>query len=115
MKREMSESRGSVTCEDIFGEESSTSGTSDEEDLTQTAERPRKPPWAAPAKRMLLSLQQKLAAISHFQSNMLDVLACWIVRYFKMRVRRELTCGLLLSGRVLLGTTFQSVSKLLYP
>ena len=83
MKRE---SRGSVTCEDIFGEESSTSGTSDEEDLTQTAERPRKPPWAAPAKRMLLSLQQKLAAISHFQSNKMNhnELAQWMKKQFKL-------------------------------
>ena len=83
MKRE---SRGSVTCEDIFGEESSTSGTSDEEDLTQTAERPRKPPWAAPAKRMLLSLQQKLAAISHFQPNKMNhnELAQWMKKQFKL-------------------------------
>ena len=86
VKREMSESRGSVTCEDIFGEESSTSSTSDEEALTQTAEKARKPPGTAPARRMRLSLQQKLAAINHFQSNKMthNELAQWMKKQFKL-------------------------------
>ena len=52
----MSESRATITCEDIFGEESSTYSTSDEEALSQTAEKPRKPgpPGTAPVRRMLL-------------------------------------------------------------
>ena len=68
----MSESRATITCEDVFGEKSSTSSTSDEQPLLQTAEKPRKLPGTAPVRHMLLSLQQNLAAISHFQSNMLD-------------------------------------------
>ena len=86
MKWEMSESRGSITCEDIFGAESSTSSTSDEEALTQTAEKPRKPPGTAQARRMRLSLQQKLAAISHFQSNKMthNELAQWMKKQFKL-------------------------------
>ena len=63
----MSESRATITCEDIFGEKSSASSTSYKEALSQTAEKPRKLPETAPVRRMLLSLQQKLAAISHFQ------------------------------------------------
>ena len=63
-----------------FDEESSTSSTSDEKALSQVAEKPRKPPGTAPASRMRLFLYQKLAAISHFQSNKMihNELAQWM-------------------------------------
>ena len=49
----MSESRATITCEDIFGEESSTSSTSNEEALSQTAQKARKPPGTALIQRIL--------------------------------------------------------------
>ena len=55
MKLEMSESHATITCEDIFGEESSKYSTSDEEAFSQTAEKPRKPPGTALVRRMRLT------------------------------------------------------------
>ena len=91
MKWEMSESRATITCEDIFGEKSSASSTSYKEALSQTAEKPRKLPETAPVRRMLLSLQQKLAAISHFQSNKMthNELAQWMKKQFKLEKEIE--------------------------
>ena len=87
----MSESRATITCEDIFGEKSSASSTSYKEALSQTAEKPRKLPETAPVRRMLLSLQQKLAAISHFQSNKMthNELAQWMKKQFKLEKEIE--------------------------
>ena len=75
----------------FFGEESSTSSTSDKEALTQTAEKPRKPPGTAPARRIRLSLQQKSVAISHFQSNKMthNELAQWMKKQFKLEKEIE--------------------------
>ena len=51
----MSESRATITREDIFCEESSTYSTSDEKAVSQTAEEPTKPSGTAPVRRMRLT------------------------------------------------------------
>ena len=82
----MSESRANFTPYDIFGEEPSSSSTSEEESSPKSTEKPRKGAGTAPVKRMRLTMNQKLAAIKHLEANKMthSQLARWMKVQFKL-------------------------------